>query len=189
MWSRMYADGARRTHGISRRRPCHSRSNRHMKLGSQANPLSAHSTRRSGNRSNAPSATRLMICVWKALGMSTYSSRYVLGQPTDVGGSPLAPPKCRLRTSPWRVTTSKSGHQIRLPYGANERTGSTTWTKPGIFGAAFDLLDRQRRVKPRHDDRPVQARLVRSSHCSASQELAALLSAAAASGFLIASVA
>ena len=57
--SRMYSEGGRLIQGVSRRRPFHSLSSRHIKDGIQVNPPSIRATRSWGKRSNAPSAIRL----------------------------------------------------------------------------------------------------------------------------------
>ena len=92
--------------------------------------------------------------------MSTYSSRYVVGQPTDVGGWPGAPPKCSASTSPWRCAASQHRPPDALAVAApTERTGSSTWTKPGCSAARSISSTASRRLAARDDDRAAQPRL------------------------------
>ena len=89
----MYSDGARFTHGTSRRRLRHSLSKRHRCAGSQVNPDSRSATRNRGCTSKTPSTTRLVSCVAKTCAIATYSSRKYDGHPVGVGGWTGAPPK------------------------------------------------------------------------------------------------
>ncbi len=76
---------------------------------------------------------------------------------------------------------------MRWPYGANERTGSSTWTKPGCSAARSISSTACAGWPPGMTIEP-RSRGSRSSHSSTSQRLAAVARAAAASGFLTASV-
>ena len=98
--------------------------------------------------------------------------------------APRAGPRADLRR---RCAASSTGHQMRCPYGANERTGNSTWTNPGCSAARSISSTACAGWPPGMTIEP-RRRGSRSSQSSTSQRLAAVESAAAASGFFTASV-
>ncbi len=86
MRSRIVSDGGCTTHGMSRRRPFHSLSSRHMALPIQAKPDSMNVIRSVGNFSNRPSPITLVSCDDQRFNSPACSSKNHEGKPVGVGG-------------------------------------------------------------------------------------------------------
>ena len=101
-----------------------------------------------------------MSCVWNALGHVDVLLE-VRRRPADrrSADGPARRRSAARATSPWRCAASSTGHQMRWPYGANERTGSSTWTKPGCSAARSISSTASAGWRAGDDDRAAQPRL------------------------------